>query len=87
MIKIREIQEKDNSALAKLIRESLKANQLDIPGTAYFDAELDNLSAYYKAVVNDNILWYWMKMVKYRAAVGLPSMIVITGWLSYKSYI
>lgn len=49
MIKIREIQEKDNSALAKLIRESLKANQLDIPGTAYFDAELDNLSAYYQS--------------------------------------
>ena len=33
--------------LAGLIRSSLKALQLDIPGTVYFDEGLDHLSGYY----------------------------------------
>ena len=33
--------------LADLIRTSLKAYQLDIPGTVYYDEGLDHLSAYY----------------------------------------
>ena len=33
--------------LAGLIRSSLKAHQLDIPGTVYFDEGLDHLSGYY----------------------------------------
>ncbi|MBQ9198048.1 MAG: GNAT family N-acetyltransferase [Clostridia bacterium] len=36
-----------NAALAALIRKSLKAHRLDIPGTVYFDAGLDDLSSYY----------------------------------------
>ena len=35
--------------LAALVRSSLAAHQLDIPGTAYFDDALDHLSDYYKA--------------------------------------
>lgn len=38
-----------DAALAALIRRSLKARGLDIPGTAYFDAALDHLSAFYSA--------------------------------------
>ena len=34
--------------LAELVRTSLAAHHLDIPGTAYFDAALDHLSDYYK---------------------------------------
>ena len=37
----------DNAALASLVRSSLKRHSLDIPGTAYYDACLDNLSEYY----------------------------------------
>ena len=33
--------------LAGLIRSSLKAHRLDIPGTVYFDEGLDHLSGYY----------------------------------------
>ena len=33
--------------LAALIRYNLKAHQLDIPGTVYFDAGLDHLSDFY----------------------------------------
>ena len=36
-------------AIAALIRGNLKAHGLDIPGTAYFDEALDQLSAYYQA--------------------------------------
>lgn len=36
-----------NAPLATLIRSSLKARHLDIPGTAYCDESLDRLSEYY----------------------------------------
>ena len=36
-----------DAALAALVRSSLKAHQLDIPGTAYYDESLDRLSAFY----------------------------------------
>ncbi len=43
----REIRPEDDAALAALIRKSLEANRLDIPGTAYFDETLDHLSDHY----------------------------------------
>lgn len=33
--------------MARLVRESLRRHGLDIPGTAYFDPELDHLSVHY----------------------------------------
>ncbi len=38
-----------DAAVAALVRANLKANRLDIPGTAYFDECLDSLSQYYSA--------------------------------------
>ena len=46
-IKIRLITAADNSEIAEIIRMNLKKFHLDIPGTAYFDPELDCLSKYY----------------------------------------
>jgi putative acetyltransferase len=46
-MKFREISRADNATLAEIIRSNLKANKLDIPGTAYFDEHLDHLSDYY----------------------------------------
>lgn len=43
----REIEEKDNSAVAALIRDNLKKHSLDIPGTVYYDEGLDHLSDFY----------------------------------------
>ena len=37
-----------DAALAALIRDNLRAHQLDIPGTAYYDEALDRLSAFYQ---------------------------------------
>ena len=43
----REIEEKDDSAVAALIRDNLKKHSLDIPGTVYYDEGLDHLSDFY----------------------------------------
>lgn len=48
-ITIRNIQEKDDEALAQIVRENLAAHGLALPGTAYFDPELEHLSCFYGA--------------------------------------
>lgn len=48
-ITIRPITAQDDQAIAEIVRQNLKAYHLDIPGTAYFDQELDCLSEYYSA--------------------------------------
>lgn len=49
-IAIRPITSEENADIAQIIRENLRAFHLDIPGTAYFDPELDCLSAFYDAL-------------------------------------
>ena len=44
---IRPITESDDSLVAEIIRTNLKRFHLDIPGTVYFDPEVDHLSKYY----------------------------------------
>ena len=44
---IRQIREDDDKALADIIRKNLEKFHLDIPGTVYFDPELNHLSRYY----------------------------------------
>lgn len=46
-MRYRRITAADDEAIAKIIRDNLEKLHLDIPGTAYFDPELDHLSAYY----------------------------------------
>ncbi|MDK6804742.1 GNAT family N-acetyltransferase [Aerococcus sp. UMB7834] len=43
------IQAKDDSQLAGLIRSTLETFQLDLPGTVYYDPELDHLSDFYQS--------------------------------------
>ena len=49
MIKYRKIEPADDAEIAKIIRSNLEKFHLDIPGTAYFDPELEHLSAYYNS--------------------------------------
>lgn len=49
MVKIRTITEFDNKTVVSIVRTNLENYGLDIPGTAYFDPELNNLCAYYAA--------------------------------------
>lgn len=44
---IREMRPEDNAEVAELARYNLKKNDLDIPGTVYFDPVLDNLYDFY----------------------------------------
>ena len=48
-IVIRPIRPEDDAPLSRIIRSNLEQFHLDIPGTAYFDPELDHLSRYYRA--------------------------------------
>lgn len=47
MERICPIQREDDPAMAAIVRNSLASYHLDIPGTAYFDPELDHLSQFY----------------------------------------
>lgn len=49
MLKYRKIKAADDAAVAGIIRANLEKLHLDIPGTAYFDPQLDHMSAYYNA--------------------------------------
>ena len=48
-IVIRPIRPEDDAPMSRIIRSNLEQFHLDIPGTAYFDPELDHLSRYYRA--------------------------------------
>jgi putative acetyltransferase len=48
-ITIRTVEEKDNSALATLIRSTLKEFGANHPGTVYYDESTDHLSEVFKA--------------------------------------
>ena len=43
------ITEKDDAALARIVRDNLERHGLALPGTAYYDEQLDHLSGYYLA--------------------------------------
>ena len=47
MLNYRSLTADDDAVLASIIRTSLEQLHLNLPGTAYFDPELDHLSAYY----------------------------------------
>lgn len=46
---IKSITPAEDVAMARVVRANLAAYGLDIPGTAYFDSELEHLSAFYDA--------------------------------------
>ncbi|MGX7132957.1 GNAT family N-acetyltransferase [Enterococcus massiliensis] len=47
-MKLRKMTKADNPAIKKLVQDSLKTLGYDIPGTAYFDPQLDDLFNYYR---------------------------------------
>ena len=49
MLKYRKIKPEDDAAIAGIIRSNLEKLHLNIPGTAYFDPQLDHMSVYYDA--------------------------------------
>mgnify|MGYP007132773016 CR=1 FL=1 len=55
MLNYRSLTAADDAVLASIIRTSLEQVHLNLPGTAYFDPELDHLSAYYEAKLSEKI--------------------------------
>ena len=56
----------EDAVMADIIRQTLRAYRLDLPGTAYFDASLDGLSACYAAPNSG----YWVLHVDGRPVGG-----------------
>ncbi len=54
---IREIKKEDNVKVKEIIQDSLKSLGLAIPGSAYFDPQLNNLHQYYNNLKHAN---YWV---------------------------
>lgn len=49
MLNYRKIKPEDDKELAGIVRSNLERFHLNIPGTVYFDPELDHLSSFYNA--------------------------------------
>lgn len=64
---IREIEEKDNKIIEKIIKDSLELVQLNLPGTAYFDPYLGQLSHFYQTQPNAK---YWVVVNEQDEAIG-----------------
>jgi putative acetyltransferase len=54
---IREMKKEDNAKVKEIIQDSLKSLGLDIPGTAYFDPQLNDLHHYYNNLKHAK---YWV---------------------------
>lgn len=54
---IRTISHPDNLAVKQIIQQSLKSRGFDLPGTAYFDPQLNDLTSYYTTIPNAA---YWV---------------------------
>lgn len=68
MLKYRKIETKDDPQIAKIIRNNLEKAHLDIPGTAYFDPELDHLSIYYDSDAKKRV--YFIALNEAEAVIG-----------------
>ena len=66
-MRIRKLQEKDNKKIEQIIKRSLESHQLNIPGTAYFDPYLGELSYYYE---NQPNACYWVIVEDTDEALG-----------------
>jgi len=55
MLNYRRIKPSDDKRIAEIIRANLEKAHLNIPGTAYFDPELDRLSEYYNCDLSGRV--------------------------------
>ena len=61
-----------DSAVAELVRSNLKAHQLDIPGTVYFDDNLYHLSEFYNAMPDKRIYYVLTDKEKSEIKESIP---------------
>lgn len=65
---IREIKKEDNASVKEIIQDSLKSHGLAIPGTAYFDPQLNDLHQYYNNLKHAN---YWVVEIEGEVVGGI----------------
>jgi putative acetyltransferase len=65
---IREIKKEDNAKVKEMIQNSLKSLGLAIPGTAYYDPQLNDLHHYYTNLNHAN---YWVVEVEGEVVGGI----------------
>lgn len=68
MLNYRKIEAVDDKKIARIIRTNLEKLHLDIPGTAYFDPELDHLSTYYNSNPSKRV--YFVALDEKRQVIG-----------------
>ncbi|MCC5894008.1 MAG: GNAT family N-acetyltransferase [Alkalibacterium sp.] len=69
MVKLREIEEKDNQAIGDIVQTCLEQEGLKMPGTAYYDPYLFSLYAYYQKP--DRQYWVLEKEGRVIGGVGV----------------
>ncbi|MCQ2411395.1 MAG: GNAT family N-acetyltransferase [Sphaerochaetaceae bacterium] len=77
---LRKITEQDDAAIAQIVRTNLKAYKLDVPGTVYFDPELNHLSAFYNAEENTRDYYIFTDGVKVLGGIGFAAFEAEPGW-------
>lgn len=70
----REICVEDDAVLAGIIRKNLKAHGLDLPGTVYFDDNLDHLSTFYLGDKEKRYYFIAMENEKIIGGIGLAEI-------------
>lgn len=65
---IREITQADNLAIKNIIQSSLKARGFNLPGTAYFDPQLNDLTGYYSSIPQAK---YWILQIENEIVGGI----------------
>ncbi|WP_128102267.1 GNAT family N-acetyltransferase [Paenibacillus sp. DCT19] len=65
---IREIKQEDNTKIKEIIQDSLKTLGLAIPGTAYFDPQLNDLHDYYNHLKHAQ---YWVVEIEGEVVGGV----------------
>src|SRR5699024_8629860 len=66
-MQIRKIKAKDNQAMEQIIKRSLESFNLDVPGTAYHDPQLSNLTDFYEQQPNAS---YWVVVNEQDEPIG-----------------
>lgn len=78
MLTCRKIEAADDKQIAKIIRANLEKFHLDIPGTVYFDPELDHLSDFYSADLQRRV--YYIALGEAGEIIGGAGAVEFSGF-------
>ncbi|SDB50051.1 GNAT family N-acetyltransferase [Butyrivibrio sp. INlla16] len=70
----RQIRREDDAAIAGIIRDNLKQYNLDVPGTVYFDKNLDHISDFYLADSEKRYYFIAIEGEKVCGGIGLAEV-------------